>query len=68
MKSVSIGDLRAGSFDRGGVLRKILVLAGADDQSRRERLARNGPVILVVTAADEMHDLQVIAILDHYLA
>jgi hypothetical protein len=47
---------------RGGVLREILVLAGADDQPRSEGLARDGPGVLgdrfgMIATTHEMHDL-----------
>ena len=64
-------DLRARASTRGGVLREILVLAGADDQPRAEGAAGDGPAVVVdcagmIAAADEMDDLQLVAVLDEH--
>jgi hypothetical protein len=64
-------DLRAGGLDRRRVLGEILVLAGADDEAGAERPARDRPYVVrrrdrMIPAAHEMHDFQLVAILDDH--
>src|SRR5690606_29298946 len=57
-------DLGPARLERGGVLGEVLVLSGADDQPRAEAMPGDGPGILgrVAAAADEVHDLEHVAV------
>jgi hypothetical protein len=87
MKSVSIGvgnvdpphrnrnDFGARRLDRGGIFLEAFILAGADDQARREGPSGDGPAVGLdvlprghSTPSDKMHDLIIVAVLDADLA